>query len=61
MQQKHYSHQQINIFIKRADPDLINQVRESFMIPERMTFRQLYRGYQKLSLRKYGRTLPICK
>lgn len=59
--ERKYTKEQINCFIKKADANLINEVRDSFMIPERMTFTDLYRGYQKLSLRIHGRTLPIPK
>jgi len=46
-------------FINKCDPDIIISINEENMLGEDIPFAEFFRRYQKKSLRKYGKTLPI--
>ena len=54
-----YTEKEVDNFLNRADFDIIIQITEEQMIPEDLTFTEFFRRYQKKSLRKYGKTLPL--
>jgi hypothetical protein len=57
--QPNYTSEQIDEFLTRADSDIIIEIHEENMLGEDIPFAEFFRKYQKKSLRKYGKTLPM--
>jgi hypothetical protein len=54
-----YTEKEINSFLNRADFDIVTEIQEEQMIPGDLSFTEFFRRYQKKSLRKFGKTLPL--
>jgi 6-pyruvoyl-tetrahydropterin synthase len=57
--QLNLSNKEQDEFINRADFELINDIYDEMMIPEKLNFTEFFRRYQKKHLRKYGKTLSV--
>lgn len=57
--QLNFTSEQQDEFIEKCDPGLIITIHENNMLDEDIPFNDFFRSYQKLHLRKYGKTLAI--